>query len=129
MATPLCINERERSYVEALLVYCTYKRDLGESPIKATGAQIRELMEERHRVIIEDKQLERLKRKYITRVNKPASTYELLVQTAVGSPGSPSEFKLAGILKLMGPSVLLGCPEGRCGGEEVSADSPMAIAS
>lgn len=46
-------------------------------------------------------QIERLKRKYISRPDKPATRFELAVQTVEGRPGIPSEFVLTGLRQLL----------------------------
>jgi hypothetical protein len=100
--TPLCGTLMERAFVEALLVYFTYKvLYLKESPCKATRADLRHIMRERHGVQPDNQQFERLKRKFITRPGLPASRYELAVQTLQGRQGVPSEYALTGLQGLI----------------------------
>src|SRR4051812_34483809 len=98
----LCRTPQEWAFVEALVVYFTYKVTiLRESPLKATRDQIRDIVQERHGITLANPQFERLKKRYITRPDKPAERFELAIQTVEGRQGVPSEYELTGLLQFM----------------------------
>ena len=98
----LCRTEQERAFVRAFTVYMTYKVGyLGEQPPKMTHRQIGDLVHERSGLMLTCVQFERLLVKYVTRPEKPATRFELAVQTAKGRPGIPSEYELTGMLQLI----------------------------
>jgi hypothetical protein len=125
----LCSTEHERVFVDAHLVYFGYKRRIGENPVRGTRDQIRELIEDRYMIELDNTQFERLKQKYITREGKPATRYELLRQTQAGRQGFASVFGLTGILNLMGPPEPSGGLQTASTIEEDAAHSSPAIAS
>jgi hypothetical protein len=105
----LCRTAQEKAFVEAWVVYFSYKLFvLGEKPLKATRDQIVRIIEDRHGLKLENPQFERLKKKYITREGKPATIFELAIQTREGRQGVPSEFEPTGILQLIHPGAAVG---------------------
>ncbi len=103
-APKLCAKRHERPFVEALTVYFTYKVTvLQESPLKATNDQFRWVMEDRHGLKLDNTQFNRLVKRYISRPSKPASHYELTIQTLKGKNNVPSEYELTGLRQLMPP--------------------------
>jgi hypothetical protein len=105
----LCESRDEEAFVEALIVLITAKRSWGESDLKMTGDQIREVARDRHKLGWCDTQIDRLKLKYITRPGKPAERFELLREIAKGhrkrgqAPGVPSEYAMTGLRLLVDP--------------------------
>ncbi len=98
----LCRNLRERAFVESMVIYFTYKiAHLRENPLKATNYQFCWVMEDRHGIRLGNQQLERLVERYITRTGRPATRYELAIQTVKGRQSIPSEYQLTGLLEMM----------------------------
>jgi hypothetical protein len=108
----LCQTPQDRAFVEAWAVYVAYKRDvLKEDPVKATRDQIRRLIEDRHGLTLDNQQYERLLKKFVTREGRPATRFELAIQTVTGRPGTPSEFVPTGIIHLLPETVPQVAPE------------------
>jgi hypothetical protein len=100
----LCRTQQETAFVLSLVTYFSYKVFvLRENPLRATRDQISQIIKEHHGISLKNPQFERLKRKYIPRDGKPATRFELAVQTRTGRQGIPSEFELTGLLRLMNP--------------------------
>ena len=113
----LCESRDESAFVEALLVHVTHKLvHTDEYPddgtVLMTHDQIRQIAGDRHAGLRwGPQQVERLKRKYVTRAGdgKWASRFELLEEVVKGQParggcsGSPSSYRPTGILALLGP--------------------------
>jgi Bifunctional DNA primase/polymerase, N-terminal len=98
----LCFGADERVFVTALIVHAMYKRFYThEATIKMTHAQLREIIQDRHPRGQEwrgdNKQIGRLKKRFITQQRRPAEKYELLRETRKGKPGIPSEYEPTGI--------------------------------
>ena len=116
----LCESGDERAFVEALLVQATYKihhaREYSDDGvIRATHDQLGRIAGARHGGLRwAPQQIERLKRKYVTREGdgKPASRFELLREVRKGErrrghpKGRPSEYRPTGILLLLAVSVI-----------------------
>jgi hypothetical protein len=101
----LCRTAKERAFVEAWILYATYKiQVLKESPLRATRDQLSRIIERRHGIRLKNPEVERLKRRYITREGRPAYRFELAVQVKTGSQGVASEFEPTGILRLIDSS-------------------------
>ncbi|WP_165074261.1 bifunctional DNA primase/polymerase [Paludisphaera rhizosphaerae] len=98
-------SENDRWFLEALGVHFTYERGRSEGDrLKATNGQLRNIIRDRHSVVLNPNQMERLKRRYITRPGKPAERWEAAVQVATGdSSGKTCEFELTGLLELLDP--------------------------
>jgi hypothetical protein len=120
----LCQSEDERHYVEALIVHVTHKRiDLGEALIKMTDDQIRQIARDRR---VEGwrpwdcQQMDRLKRKILSRPGRPATRLELMSMTLKGEarrgrkPGFPSEYQTTGIEVVLAPEATLTFLESIC---------------
>jgi hypothetical protein len=91
----VCMSRQELAFVEAWVVHCWHKlMDTDEETILATRDQIRAIIGDRHGLELDDRQFERLKRKYIGRDGCPATRLELLRQVVTGCPGVPSEYEL-----------------------------------
>jgi hypothetical protein len=111
----LCESADEQAFVEALVVLTTDKiHHTGEffddCLIRMTHDQLRQVAGERHTGLAwRPQQLERLKRKYITRNpdGKPATRFELLEEVHKGARklgharGRPSAYRPTGILQLV----------------------------
>jgi len=112
----LCRTKNERLFIEALVIYFTYKvAHLAESPPKATNDQLRWPIQDRHGKQWANQTFDREVAKYVTRPRRPATHYELAAQTVVGHPGDPYEYELTGLLALMPPGAtesLQRCPTG-----------------
>jgi hypothetical protein len=98
----LCKDDDERSFVIGLIVHVMHKRfNTGETVIKMTHAQLREIIQDRHpRGHLwrgDNKQIGRLKRRYISQPGRPAEKFELLRDTFKGKPGIASEYEPTGI--------------------------------
>lgn len=88
--------------MEAVLVHCWHIiRDTEEEIIRATNRQIRAIMLSRHGLGVDDSHFARIKRRYLTRPQKPASRFELLRETVQGRKtshgGIPSQYALTGL--------------------------------
>jgi hypothetical protein len=135
----LCESGDERAFVEALVVQATYKlfhvREYTEDRvIRATHDQLRQIASDRHDGLRwAPEQIERLKRKYVTREGdgKPATRFELLREVRKGergrgqSKGRPSEYRPTGILELLRPTATPENAGGggvEAGGDEEPAD-------
>ena len=86
----------------ALIVHAMHKRfNTREAILKMTHAQLREIIRSRHPRGQEwrrdNKQIGRLKKRFITQEGRPAEKYELLRETRKGKPGIPSEYEPTGI--------------------------------
>lgn len=107
---PLCVSDDDQAFVAALAVHATYQR--GHAPddlVRVTDAQVLRIVADRvpgaqpWRPI----QMERLKRKYLSRPGKPASRFELLRLVCQGRPGrggaagSPSVYEVTGLAILL----------------------------
>lgn len=102
----LCKTSNERAFVEALVVYFTYKLQVArEAVLKATRDQLNWIIKDRHDIDLDNRQFERLKSRFITRTGKPANRYELAVQTLKGRQGVPSEFELTGLKGLLASEI------------------------
>ena len=111
----LCRNAKERAFVEALVVHFTHKLvNCHEPVLKATRDQLRQIIEDRHGIKLDNSQFNRHKKKYITRPDKPATRYELAIQTVKGKPGTPSEYELTGLLHLLSPEAAQRCLAASC---------------
>jgi hypothetical protein len=134
----LCESDDERAFVEALLVQATYKMDctreyFDDGVIRATHDQLRRIAGARHGGLRwAPQQIERLKRKYVTREGdgKPASRFELLREVRKGergrgqARGRPSEYRPTGILQFFPPTAIAGRVDG--GEEEIVGDEELA---
>lgn len=101
-AKPLCRTSQERAFVEALIVQCFHKIvNTKETTIKMTNQQIKDIMQRRHGLDLDNQQMERLKARYVSRPGKPAKRCELLRETFKGRRtahgGVPSEYKMVAI--------------------------------
>ena len=109
----LCGSSDEFQFVETLLSLAIYKiQERGEETIRATHDQIRQIAALRFGEALrgwDDRQLARLKLKYITRPGVPARVFELIREIAKGhkvrngNPGSPSEYEATGIRAFLKP--------------------------
>jgi hypothetical protein len=109
----LCNSDDEAYFVEALIVHVTHKRlNINEVVIKMTDDQIRQIAAERRGEAWrpwDNKQMERLKSKYISRPEKPATRFELLAmiqagqRSHAGHGGTPSQYESTGIERLLTP--------------------------
>ena len=105
------LTHQEKSFVECLLVQCSYELSRGER-IQFTDRQLRELIEVRHGITWADpddrKPIRKLRQKFISErepdgeVSLKAGKRELLVRTKVGGAlvygrRVPSEYELAGL--------------------------------
>jgi hypothetical protein len=129
----LCESDGERSFVEALVVLTTYKilhtrEYFDEAVIRMTHDQLRQVAGDRREGLEwGPQQVERLKRKYVTREaeGKPASRFELLLEVRKGErkpghvQGRPSEYHPTGILELVPLPVTPAQDDG--GGDEFVA--------
>jgi hypothetical protein len=111
----LCNSDNERAFVEALAVMTTYKilhtREYSdEAVVRMTHDQLKQIAADRNKGLVwGPQQVERLKRKYVTREadGKPASRFELLREVLKGERkpgqalGRPSEYRPTGILQLV----------------------------
>jgi hypothetical protein len=110
----LCRKPQELAFVAALLAYFGYKlRVTRERPLKATRDQVVRLMQATHGLEIKNSQFERLLRKFISRLGRPATRFGLALQVNKGTPGNPSEYESTGILQLIEAAELPGPREGR----------------
>jgi hypothetical protein len=135
---PLCESEDERAFVEALLVQAIYKmhhtREYSDDGvIRATHDQLGRIVGARHGGLRwAPQQIERLKRKYVTREgdDKPASRFELLREVRKGergrgqARGRPSEYRPTGLLRFLPPTEIAGRVDG--GGAEIVGDEEPA---
>jgi hypothetical protein len=133
----LCESEDERAFVEALLVQAIYKihhtREYSDDGvIRVTHDQLGRIVGARHRDLRwAPQQIERLKRKYVTRERdgKPASRFELLLEVRKGergrgqARGRPSEYRPTGILRFFPPTSIAGRVDGG-GSETVGEEEP-----
>lgn len=109
----LCISDDEESFVEALVVHVTHKRDnLKEDGVKMTDDQVRQIAVDRRGADWrpwDKRQIERLKGKYVSRPGRPGSRCELLKMLSRGvrgigkRPGTPSVYETTGIERLLPP--------------------------
>jgi hypothetical protein len=88
--------------VIALIVHAMHKRiNTREAILKMTHAQLREIIQFHHPRGQEwrgdNKQIGRLKKRFITQEGRPAEKFELLRETRKGKPGIPSEYEPTGI--------------------------------
>ena len=113
----LCQTRQEQAFVEALVVHFTHVLcNLDDPVMKATFGQIGEIMNDRRGVKLDHPpQIERLKRRYVSRQGRPADRFELVVQTVTGRTGVPSEFELTGLLQLLSPEALEALQRRSCG--------------
>jgi hypothetical protein len=116
----LCNSRDEQAFVEALLIQTMHKilhtREYADDHvIRMTHDQLRRTAGQRHGGLHwRPQQLERLKRKYLTRDGdgKPATRLELLQETCRGNrkrgqeTGEPSAYQPTGIVSLLTPSVI-----------------------
>ena len=111
----LCRNAKERAFVEALVVHFTHKLvNCHEPVLKATRDQLRQIIEDRQGIKLDNTQFNRHKKKYITRPDKPATRFELAIQTVEGRPGVASEYELTGLVRLLSPEAAHGRPAVMC---------------
>jgi Bifunctional DNA primase/polymerase, N-terminal len=101
----LCIGDDERFFVLALIVHVTHKRinthEGREGIVRMTHGQLREIIQDRHPRGQEwrgdNKQIGRLKRRYVSQPGRPAERFEMIRETYKGKPGVPSEYLPTGI--------------------------------
>jgi hypothetical protein len=119
----MCNTAQERAFVRAFTRLMIYKAvHLHEPSPKCTRQQLAQLIEDQTRLKIGRAQIARMFRKYITRPDRPAERFELAIQIVTGRPGIPSEFRLTGVL------VLMGSPDGRlASSEDQSAESTATL--
>jgi hypothetical protein len=116
IGTRLCESRDDVAFVEALVIHATHKLATGEyrpddpaGLIVMTHNQVRQIAKHRHGVEWDNKQIERLKRKYISRPDddKPAARFELLREVRKGHKqpggpaGTPSSYQATGIRQLL----------------------------
>jgi Bifunctional DNA primase/polymerase, N-terminal len=104
----LCMGDHEEWFVEALVSLLVYKgRSSQERTLLATNSQIGRIAVLRRAAeprSWDNQQIERLKRKYITRPGKRATIFELVREVRKGAcgkgteAGTPSEYEPTGIL-------------------------------
>jgi len=112
--TSLCRTAHEQAFAEALILLVHYKlRVLGEPTLRFTHDQLRGIAWQRHGLVWDNCQFDRLKAKYVDRLNvdgegrTPASKRELLREIVKGdrhadeATGRPSEYEATGILDLL----------------------------
>ena len=101
--TRLCGNKTERAFVARPWSFTSPTKvvQIGELMPKATRDQIRQIIEDRHGIKLDNRQYERLMSKYISREGRSASRFELAAQTRQGRQGVPSEYQLTGLLQIM----------------------------
>lgn len=101
--TLVCRNAQERAFVEALITHFTYEAEKTEGELlPATSPQLAKIVYDRHGISLAPPQIERLKRKYVSREGRPAERCELVVQVKTGVKGTPSQFQLTGLTELFG---------------------------
>jgi hypothetical protein len=100
-AKKLCRDRQESAFVAAWLLQALHELlDLGHPTVRATDEQVMELMDLRSGGKILQPDYYKLKSLFITRVGRPASRCELLVEVVKGSRqsarqvGIPSEYEL-----------------------------------
>lgn len=112
-------DSRDESwFVEALVVLAIYKlEERGEETIRTTHDQIRQIAALRFGEAMrgwDDRQLDRLKAKYVTRPGAPAKVLELTREIRKGqpgrngNPGTPSEYEATGIRAFLKPQAGIG---------------------
>ena len=112
LAKPLCQNEQEKAFVKALLVMLHDEQTrTPEGNVKITNKDLQDLMEVRWNQSADNRQLERLKKKFITREEQgPAEKVELMMELVKGKRSGteriPSLFKPTNIQ----PFIDLGSP-------------------
>jgi hypothetical protein len=104
----LCMGYHEECFVEALISILIYKRQSSpELTFQATNSQIARVAGLRNPAeppSWDDQQIERLKRKYVTRPEKSAFVFELVQEVRKGGrkrgskAGTPSEYRPTGLL-------------------------------
>lgn len=104
---------QEECFLESLISILIYKRHSNAEPMfLATNAQIARIAALRNPTQLrswDNQQIERLKRKYVTRRGKPASVFELVQEVQKGGRkrgakvGTPSEYRPTGILLFLAP--------------------------
>jgi len=100
----LCKGKWERAFVESWLIHCLHKLLYTEEKcIRATDEQIKALIHDRFGMKLDNKIYYGLKAKFISRVGKPASKFELLREMVKGKKeageavGMPSKYALTGL--------------------------------
>lgn len=133
----LCESDDERAFVEALTVQASYKmfhtgEYLEDGVIRATHEQLGRIAGARHGGLRwAPQQIERLKRKYVTREGdgKAASRFELLREVRKGergrggARGRPSEYRPTGILRFFPTTAIARRGDGG-GAESVGDEEP-----
>jgi hypothetical protein len=117
----LCDSRAEEQFVEVLLVVAIYQRDQqDEATIRVTHDQIRRIAAARFDLpmpVWDNRQIQRLKDKYITRPGRAATVFELMREVRKGERklgekvGVPSEYEPTGILLFLDPIALAASPE------------------
>lgn len=93
------LSLQELRFIDCLIVMCSYemhKQAQNGGTIPMTNQQIQELLQVRHGLDLDSQQLNRLRRKFITR-DKPATIQELLVMEVEGQRRIPSQYRLTGL--------------------------------
>lgn len=104
----LKVTEREREFVEALLIHVLYERKRGRDLIPMTKNQIKKLLFNRFNLDWDNTLYYYYVKKFITTENCMATKLELLARTLKGErsnefpTGRPSEYRLTGFLKALG---------------------------
>jgi hypothetical protein len=121
----LCENPSRLQFVETFLAVCAYQRQqTGRKDVKVTHRQLQEIALRRFGsefVRWEDKQIDRLKNNYITRLSSPsgvrtADRFELLREVFRGerargqTKGTPSVYHPTGIEAFLHPVMNSGEP-------------------
>ncbi len=98
----------EIAFLLALLAVGRHKlRHPDEVGLLVTDAQLRQTMSDREGVVVDHKQLRRLRRRYVTTATSPASRFEFLVRTKQGdrrpgqAAGEPSHYTPSGLAALL----------------------------
>jgi hypothetical protein len=114
------LSRQEWAFVESLLVHVAYEKSKGVqgvATVPMTDRQLMALLQARHGVkLYDEKDLRRLKQKFITRGRMQASMVELLVLEQVGVRGTPSRYRLTGLAGAFG--------QGRQRDQQGGADPP-----
>ena len=94
-------------FVEALLVMLRYPPTLTqEGDLRATNADWKRIVKARHGKTIDNQQVNRLKRKFVSNADRDAEKQELLMELQKGSKnlrsgrGEPSVYRATGLLTL-----------------------------
>ena len=108
------MGSHEERFVEALVSILVYQRRSSAEPtFLATNSQMARIAGLRNRAEPrpwDNQQIERLKRKYVTRPGQPATGFELVREVRMGArtkgaeAGTPSEYEPTGLLLFLDPA-------------------------